>query len=568
MATEILNLEVKSNIKAATTDTDKLGKSIESAVKETKDLGDGLDDAGKKGKKGLQKIEGGFKGLMKAAGIIWLLNKAFEVFKEVLGKNQKVVDFFSIAMNTLSIAFNDLFKFLENNVGSVIDWFKEIFEDPKQSLIDFGTAIKENLIERFMSLLDVFGFLGKALKELMDGEFGNAWDAVKEAGKEMVDVYTGVDDSVDKLKETFTEGVDAIKTYAKATVEQATALKDAEKAAGRAAVQFAKLNAQYLKEAEDQRQIRDNVNLTFEERIAANEELSKVLEKQQKLQKASVQTQIDYLQAQYNINASEENFIALGNAEVEMLSLQEAINGQLSEQKTNQIGLENELREAKSQSFLEGIRGTERELAELDAAYLLKLDMARKAGVKSVEITKQYEIERQKIIKDAADAKKAITDKETADEKTLADAKLAMEIGMANQGLEIIKDAAGEGTAIAKAAAIAQATMSGIQGVQNAFTSANANIGATAGTFGAYPVTMAAIAGVFAAANVAKIASGSPVGTTVPDTDTSIPAPQMMSGAFQLEGGQAPEPMQAYVVSDDITNNQNKLAIIRRRATI
>ena len=568
MATEILNLEVKSNISTISDDAKAIIDAIKDAKDETKDLGDGLDDAGKKGKKGLQKIEGGFKGLMKAAGIIWLLNKAFEVFKEVLGKNHKVVDFFSIAMNTLSIAFNDLFKFLENNVGSVIEWFKEIFEDPKQSLIDFGTAIKENLIERFMSLLDVFGFLGKALKELMDGEFGNAWDAVKEAGKEMVDVYTGVDDSVDKLKETFTEGVDAIKTYAKATVEQATALKDAEKAAGRAAVQFAKLNAQYLKEAEDQRQIRDNVNLTFEERIAANEELDKVLKKQQKLQKASVQTQIDYLQAQYNINASEENFIALGNAEVEMLSLQEAINGQLSEQKTNQIGLENELREAKSQSFLEGIRGTERELAELEAAYLLKLDMARKAGVDSVKITKQYEIERQKIIKDAAKAKKAIIDKEIADEKTLADAKLAMEIGMANQGLEIIKDAAGEGTAIAKAAAIAQATMSGIQGVQNAFTSANANIGATAGTFGAYPVTMAAIAGVFAAANVAKIASGSPVGTTVPDTDTSIPAPQMMSGAFQLEGGQAPEPMQAYVVSDDITNNQNKLAIIRRRATI
>ena len=42
----------------------------------------------------------------------------------------------------------------------------------------------------------------------------------------------------------------------------------------------------------------------------------------------------------------------------------------------------------------------------------------------------------------------------------------------------------------------------------------------------------------------------------------------MMSGAFELTGGQAVEPVQAYVVSDDITNNQNKLAIIRRRATI
>ena len=46
------------------------------------------------------------------------------------------------------------------------------------------------------------------------------------------------------------------------------------------------------------------------------------------------------------------------------------------------------------------------------------------------------------------------------------------------------------------------------------------------------------------------------------------PAPEMMSGAFELTGGQEGDPIQAYVVSDDITNNQNALAIIRRRATI
>jgi len=48
----------------------------------------------------------------------------------------------------------------------------------------------------------------------------------------------------------------------------------------------------------------------------------------------------------------------------------------------------------------------------------------------------------------------------------------------------------------------------------------------------------------------------------------ATPAPEMMSGAFTLSGGQEVEPTRAYVVSDDITNNQNKLAIIRRRATI
>ena len=57
-------------------------------------------------------------------------------------------------------------------------------------------------------------------------------------------------------------------------------------------------------------------------------------------------------------------------------------------------------------------------------------------------------------------------------------------------------------------------------------------------------------------------------GGSIPTATAETPSPQMLSGAFTLGGGQAPEPARAYVVSDDITNNQNKLAIIRRRATI
>jgi len=42
----------------------------------------------------------------------------------------------------------------------------------------------------------------------------------------------------------------------------------------------------------------------------------------------------------------------------------------------------------------------------------------------------------------------------------------------------------------------------------------------------------------------------------------------MMSGAFDLSGGVAPDPVQAFVVTDSMTNSQNQLANIRRRATI
>ena len=169
-----------------------------------------------------------------------------------------------------------------------------------------------------------------------------------------------------------------------------------------------------------------------------------------------------------------------------------------------------------------------------------------------------------------ADALQLQFDKFAKDEKNRIKSKKDFEIDMANQGLSALATAAGEGTALAKAAAIAQATISGVQGVQNAFTAANANIGATAGTFGAYPVAMATAAGLFAAVNIAKISSGgSPSGSVPqPSTTSSTPAPQMMSGAFDISGGVAPEPTKAYVVTDEMSNSQNQLANIRRRATI
>ena len=50
---------------------------------------------------------------------------------EVFSKNQKVLDLHSIQYDCyLSIAFNDLFGFIENNIGTVVGYFKALFEDP------------------------------------------------------------------------------------------------------------------------------------------------------------------------------------------------------------------------------------------------------------------------------------------------------------------------------------------------------------------------------------------------------------------------------------------------------
>tara|TARA_R100000664_G_scaffold2156_1_gene5539 strand:- start:777 stop:2417 length:1641 start_codon:yes stop_codon:yes gene_type:complete len=546
MAKEVIEMEVKSNVAAITKDVEELKKESTKAEKEVIGIGGAFNVVGK---------------AIKSAGIgivVALMAKLLEVFS----KNQKVVDTFETTMTSLSIAFNDLFGFLSDNVGKVTGFFKDLFENPVENIKKLGQALKENMLERFHSLLDMAGHLGGALKKLFEGDFKGALESGIDAQKEWIDVLTGVDNSVDRATEAVTKGAAAISEYTKSTIDQAKAITETNKAAQLAEVEFARLNAQYLKDAEVQRQIRDDETKTFAERIKANEDLGKVLEKQQNLQRQQIQTQIDAAQAQVDINNSVQNRIALGQAQNAMLELEETITGQMSEQKTNQVALEKELLETQRELRAESLEGTARELEELKTAYEQKLEMARKSGADITAITEIYEKQ-----------KTAILDREAQKQKDLDKAKLDFEIDMANQGLQAIGEAAGEGTAIAKAAAVAQATIAGTQSVINAFNAANANIGATAGSFGAYPVTMAGLAAAFAANNIRKIISGTPPsggggggggGQMVPQT----PAPQMMSGAFELGGGLAPEPMKAFVVTDEMTNSQDQLANIRRQATI
>ena len=127
---------------------------------------------------------------------------------------------------------------------------------------------------------------------------------------------------------------------------------------------------------------------------------------------------------------------------------------------------------------------------------------------------------------------------------------------------------AGEETEAGKALAITATTIDTYQSAQASYKS-----------LAGIPVIGPVLGGIAAAAavamglkNIASIRSANssttPTTTTMPDVSQQGPAPQMMSGAFDLTGGIEPEAMRAYVLTDEMTNSQNQLANIRRRATI
>jgi len=163
---EVIEIEAK---------TDKAQKELEALRKDVQGLGKAQEETAKS----TSKIADNLGALTKGA-IIGIALKAFEAFTEVLSRNQKVADFFSVALETVSIAFNDLVNFILNNTQPVVDTFKAIFDDPLGAIEDLGNAIKENLIERFNSWIETLGYVGSAVAALFEGDFALAGKLAKE----------------------------------------------------------------------------------------------------------------------------------------------------------------------------------------------------------------------------------------------------------------------------------------------------------------------------------------------------------------------------------------------------
>ena len=307
-----------------------------------------LDTNLKKVPKSTKKITGGFRAMgtaLKAAGI-GLVVAGFALLKELFEENQKVVDVFSIAFESLSLAFNDFFNYISKNVGAVTGYFKAIFEDPKAAVMGLVDAIKNYLIHYVEKTIEAFGFMAKAIGELMSGDFKKAMHTFDSAIGASIDAITGVDDTTGKLAKTITEGVTALTEYTKSTVKQATANVELKNSAELAAVANQGLIEKYDLLAESQRQIRDDERKSIDERIAANNELGLILEKQQAAMLENAKISLRAAKAELQKDKNNIQFKkAVMEAENELAAVRAQVAGFRSEQQTNEAALEREAQE-------------------------------------------------------------------------------------------------------------------------------------------------------------------------------------------------------------------------------
>lgn len=583
MVKKTIEIEAKSD--GAVKEIEKLQKQVEELNKEVSDSNkktekslDGVEKASKSTASGIRAIGT----TLKAVGI-GLLLQALGILQDLFNSNQKAVDFFNTSFEVLSILFNDFVNFITRNVGVVSGAFKSIFDDPVQSIKNFGNLIKENILERFNSLIESAGLLASAIGKLFSGDFAGAMEDAKKSAVEFVDVYTGVDNSLEKGTKLIVEANKSILEYGNNVRKTAMATTELKKQSELLQVVNQGLIENYDIQAEKLRQVRDDDRLTIEERIKANDKLKKVLEEQQRVLIANANKTIQLAEIELSKDKSNQQArIQLQEALNEKKAIEAQVTGFLSEQKVNEASLERELLDLK-QSDIDATN--ERILANKQfQAEQIQNDVERLQSL--LDLAQQERIIEEERLTNKRDLYKQGTqayvdannellnfqqdnnNKQLDLTRKLEESKKAV----MQDALGNVAGILGQSSSFGKGIAIAQAIRDTYAGANKAF--------AQGGIFGKISALAIIASGL---KNVQQIAStndpalpsfatgggsGGNVGNVSTPPAFNVVGASAESQLAQTIAGQTNEPVRAYVVSNDVTTAQEMDRNIVRGASL
>ena len=598
---------------------DDLNDSLKDATKSSKKTAKSVEDAGE----AASKSKGAFSGLgstLKSGLGIGLVVGALDGLRDGLMENQKVQDL----VNTAMVVFQGVIKGVIDVLGPLFSGLMKAFTEPKKAWDSLVQAFKdgydwvyENIIENLLNRMVIlannaqiaFLKLKKSYKEFIDDataaakiqkDINKLEKENRELQKENIEKNKEIVKVVKNVADKVVTSFNTIKKATSDALDISTYVVEAQKETAKLEILYTGIVEKYDLMAEKQRQIRDDETKTIDDRIAANEELAKVLDEGEKKEKANLESRIALIQTQQKLlgfsKQRQNEILALTQ---ELTGVEAKYAGLRSEQLTNINSLEKERIELK-RAEAEGTIEANKIIAESDAEALgesLEGFAARKKALMDEFMARREALNAQiadekegtQAYVDAINEKRILDAQYAADVKALAketdeykaeiaqqEKDRAKEVAQAQmdavmQGLAGVQQLVGADSKFGKALSVAQAIINTYQGASKAL--------GQGGVFG--PI---AAAGVIAS-GLAQVRSimqtqlpeppmgGGGGGMATPSLagpSVGIIGGQLDAGA-QLQAdiaGQMRKPARAYVVGQNVTSQQSLDRHIRQNATL
>jgi uncharacterized coiled-coil protein SlyX len=599
----IIELEAKTgkfdeNIKSVNKELKNTQKEFKKTSNDTSELTNSLD-----------KFSGGAVSGFKA--VIGSLKNVTKGFKTVrLAVASTGIGLLIVAITSLTAAFrgseegqNKFSKILTvigALTGNLVDLLADLgegiinaFSNPIETIKGFADSIKTFVFDRINNTIESIGLLGSAIKKVFSGDFKGALDDAKDGFKGMVDnsPFGIIRDGIKSATEATKEFIKEQKKELNQAADVADMRAKADKIERKLIVDRSKLESEIANLRLKSRQ---------EEQFSASERKQALLDAQ-KLEEQILGKETEYLELRRDAQILENTFsrsnkenltkeaeaIAAVNRQVaaranaarqvqrevntiskqieaedkRIANEQKAINDKkITDEKTRQDAIQ-KVRDDFKQKQKEKEAETELQKIDLEEQKkIAELDKLNATEKQKQEVYEYYAGLRTDV--EVKENKKKEQIEKLRKKQTLSDAK-----GTFNQ----IAMLAGKDSKIGKAMALASATISGVEGVQNAYSTAQKS--PITALFPGYPIVQAGLAGAVALKNIQAIKSVKAQGngsSTIPTPSSGggVPSVPSQPPAFNVVGasdtnqlataigGQSQQPIQAFVVSNDVTTAQ------------
>tara|TARA_Y100000593_G_C4322310_1_gene344549 strand:+ start:7457 stop:9271 length:1815 start_codon:yes stop_codon:yes gene_type:complete len=583
---ELKYKEAAKNLDEFQKEYEKLQKDVVKANKKTEDSLEKISSQAKKSSGTIKKVGGAIGSLAKFTGVLFILQKAFEVISNAVQNNQTVMDSLRVGFETAQIIFNQVADAIFSNtenfdaLGRIMGNILKIAITPVKLAFN---AIKAAILGAQLAWEQ--SWLGgndpERIKELKS-ELAEVKDDVIDIGKGAIEAAGGIindfGEAVSEVGNMASEVTKAVsEENIKAATETAKANIQLKKSADIARVANQGLIEDYDRQAEQQRQLRDNDLLTIEERQEANEKLLSLLNEQKEKMMENAEAVLAQAEAQYELTGLDEDYIAVLEAKNEKKAVEAQIEGFLSEQESNRVALRKEELEL-DQAIAEGKAVRQQNenmfLAEMELNEMKKLQMIKDNLVAEEEAeTKRLTLKRNSYkagTQAYIDANNELLDYQQANEQEQdkVDTQIAQKKqDLMTNALGNIATIVGKNSKFGKAIAIVQA-------IRDTFAGANKALASAPPPFNFIQAAAVVAGGIANVKNITKskeptapsfatggtggeqaVAVPSPPPPVIPDINTVA-----SSGINQLAdaiGEQSQQPIQAYVVSNDVTTAQS-----------
>lgn len=616
--------DADKKVNKLTDDVEKLGVATEQTNNKIAKGFSNTDKSTKKAKKSVGSLSKGFKRLglaIKASGI-GLIVSLIATMGFAFSKNQKFIDGFSVVTETLGIILSQ--------VATALITVYETVSKSSENFDALGRVVKGLINLAFTPLKLTFFGIKLAIKESQlawENSFFGGKD--KEKSKQLRLDITETKNSIKQIgEEAVKSGIDVVVSFGEA-VEEVTAISkltaiELNKISIQNAIETAKTNVQikntaklavaqqqllvekYDILAEKQRQIRDEERNSIDERIIANNKLSKVLQMQEKAMLATAAAQIAAARVELDKNNTIENQVALTEALANKQGVLAQVEGFRSEQLVNdlalkreQIELDNSIADNEKERRLKQLEFDEsqeqNELAKLDRQKerldleneIILQDLERKRelfkeGTQArIDAENEYILRKQEIDNSIIENDRLTAEEQIKIQENLEQAKA----NVFSSGLDLIASLAGKSKTIAQSILLIQkglAISEVVTSASKAIAKATSNLAATPAVIGVAPNPAYAAQAAATAKGIAttKLSAGASIASILAQTVTSLnsgslgsqnsggnqnvsaPSFSLVQGTGSNQVAQSvqnnnQQPIQAYVVGSNVTNQQD-----------